>query len=357
MDITVSATSGTPRAEPQAGWSPIFSPAPKPKLMLSIGISDYDHVRDLTAGAVLADGIDLLPLTMPVEEVFFRFIKFREWDISEMSMAKYVSLISQGDTSLVAIPVFPSRVFRHSSIYVRKDGPVKAPADLAGARIGLPEWAQTAAIYSRGFLAHQFGLDLRGIDWVQAGVNEAGRQEKVALKLPEGIRLASRPDTTLDAMLLSGEIDAMLSAHPPHSFESGHPNIRRLFDDIRTVEQAYFDETGIFPIMHTIAIRAEIVQRFPWVAMNLLKAFEEAKTRSVARLKEMTASRFPLPWVQSMAEAATGRFGSDLWPYGTAANRKTLEAFLLYAFEQGVCHRHLTPEDLFAPQVSTMFRI
>ena len=344
-------------AEQRSAWNPVFSAAPKPRLMLSIGLSEYDHVRDLIAGTVLADGIDLLPLTMPVEEIFFRFVKFREWDISEMSMAKYVSLVSQGDRSLTAIPVFPSRVFRHSSVYVRQDGPVSSPADLRGRRVGLPEWAQTAAIYSRDFLVDQFGLDLREIEWVQAGVNQAGRAEKVALKLPEGIRLTPRPDATLDAMLLSGEIDAVLSAHPPQSFEAGNPAITRLFDDFRQVEQAYFDTTRIFPIMHTIAIRSEVTDRFPWVAMNLLKAFTEAKDRSLARMREMTASRFPLPWLQTAAKEAEQRFGADLWPYGVDANRQTLSAFLRYAHQQGVCHRRLEPDDLFAPEVSAMFRI
>ena len=142
---------------------------------LTLAISPYDHVEDLITGRIVPEGIRLTCLTLPVEEIFFRFLKYREWDVSELSFAKYASLISQGDDSLTAIPVFPSRIFRHSSVYVRRDGPVRSPEDLAGKRIGLPEWAQTAAVYSRGFMAHQYGIDLTSIDWVQAGVNEPGR--------------------------------------------------------------------------------------------------------------------------------------------------------------------------------------
>src|SRR5277367_5048918 len=201
------------------------------RLLLTIAISDYDHVRDFASGAVRAEGIEVTFLTLTIEEIFFRFTKFREWDVSEMSMGKYVSLLSQGDRSLSAIPVFPSRVFRHSSIYVRRDGPVRAPADLKGRKVGLPEWAQTAAVYSRGALMHQYGLRLQDIDWYQAGVNQPGRAEKVALNLPAGTRYTALPDKTLNDMLLAGELDAVLTAHPPDAFEHGDPRIVRLFEN------------------------------------------------------------------------------------------------------------------------------
>src|SRR5271163_139329 len=225
------------------------------RLLLTIAISDYDHVRDFASGAVRAEGIETTFLTLTIEEIFFRFTKFREWDVSEMSMGKYVALLSQGDRSVAAIPVFPSRVFRHSSIYVRRDGGVRAPADLRGKRVGLPEWAQTAAVYSRGMLVHEYGIGLDEIEWIQAGVDEPGRQEKVELKLPRGVRLTPRPDSSLDRMLVAGEIDAVMSAHALRSFEAGNPDIVRLFPDYRPVEEAYFRKTGIYPIMHVIALR------------------------------------------------------------------------------------------------------
>lgn len=328
-----------------------------PLLPLTLAISEYDHVRDLVSGRVKPEGIDLTALVLSIEEIFYRFTVYREWDASEMAMGKYVSLRSQGDTSLTALPVFPSRVFRHSSIYVRRDGPVKTPADLRGRRVGVPEWAQTAAIYSRGALAHQYGLALADIRWVQAGVNEAGRTEKVALKLPPGVTIDRPADKTLNGMLLAGELDAVLSAHAPAAFEAGDPRIKRLIEDFLPVEQEYWRATGIFPIMHCIAVKTSVLEAHPWAAMNLFTAFEEAKRRSVARAFEATASRFPIPWTFERAREAAPLFGRDYWPYGIEGNRATLEAFLTYAHEQGVCHRRLTPEELFPPEVTSTFKV
>jgi 4,5-dihydroxyphthalate decarboxylase len=327
------------------------------ELPLTLAISEYDHVTDLATGRIVPEGIRLTCLNLPVEEIFFRFLVNREWDVSETSMAKYASLVSQGDTSLIAIPVFPSRIFRHSSIYVRRDGPVSAPSDLVGRRVGLPEWAQTAAVYSRGLLMHQFGIDLSSIDWVQAGVNQPGRIEKVDLRLPAGIKLTRIADRTLSEMLVSGDVDAVLSAAPPACFEEGHPNIRRLFENYREVEAAYYQETSIFPIMHVVTIRRELYDRHPWIAMNLLKAFEEAKQRSIIRALDIKAPRFPIPWSYDNARQAQAMFGTDYWPYGIEANRPTLKAFLRYAFEQGVCHRLLEVEELFPKSVRSSFKI
>jgi 4,5-dihydroxyphthalate decarboxylase len=274
-----------------------------------------------------------------------------------MAMGKYVSLRSQGDTSLTAIPVFPSRMFRHSSIYVRSDGPVKAPADLKGRRVGVPEWAQTAAIYTRGLLVHQYGLVLADIAWVQAGVNEPGRTEKVALKLPAGVTIERSAEKSLNGMLLAGELDAVMTAHAPAAFQAGDPRVKRLFADFMPVELAYWRETGIFPIMHCIAIQTRVLEAHPWIAMNLLTAFEAAKRRSVARAFEATASRFPIPWSHERASLAAPLFGNEYWPYGIEPNRVTLEAFLTYAHEQGVCHRLLAPEELFPPAVASAFKV
>lgn len=326
-------------------------------LPLSLAINHYDHVVDLTCGRVPVEGVDLTALNLQVEEIFFRFLVYRDFDVSEISFGKYASMVSQGDTSLVAIPVFPSRVPRHSSIYIRKDGPVRKPADLAGRRVGLPEWAQTASVYSRGLLQHEYGIDLASIQWVQAGVDQPGRVEKVALKLPPGLKLTPAPEKTLSAMLAAGEVDAVLSAHPPACYEEGHPNIARLFENALEVERRYVEKTGIIAIMHTIAIRREILDRNPWVAMSLMKAFEEAKRRSVKRAMDITASAYPILWCYEYARGDKALFGKDYWPYGIEGNRTTLDAFLQYAFEQGVCHRRLQVEDLFAKQVQRQFRV
>jgi len=302
-------------------------------------------------------GVDLTALRLQPEEIFYRFTHFREWDVSEMSFAKIVSFASQEDRTFVPIPVFPSRVFRHSSIYVLADGGIVRPEQLAGKRIGVPEWAQTAAVYSRGMLAHEYGVDLKSIHWHQGGVNQAGRAEKTKLNLPAGLRCTVVQERSLSQMLLAGELDAVLSARAPAPFESGDARVRRLFEDYRTVELAYWKKTGIFPIMHVLAMRREVYERYPWVAMNLVKGFEEAKNRSLARASDITASLFPLPWTPDHARLSRELLGADFWPYGIEPNRKTLEAFTQYAFEQGVGHRKLAIEDLFPPEVQTSFKV
>ena len=326
-------------------------------LKLTFAASEYDHFHDLVSGAVAAEGIELNPLNLTIEEIFFRFTKFREWDVSEMSMGKYVSLKSQGDESITAIPVFPSRVFRQSSLYVRADSPLKGAGELAGKRVGIPEWAQTASIYTRGWLAHQVGVPLAEIEWVQAGVNQPGRVEKVELRLPDGIRYRPEPARSLNDMLLAGDIDVAMSAHPPEAAEDGSGEIVRLYQNYREIEEAYYRETGIFPIMHVIALRGDTFEANRWIAMNLLKAFEEAKRNAMRRAQEITATRFPFAWCFDAAAEARALFGDDFFPYGIESNRTTLEAFLRYGFEQGVCHRKIAPEDLFPPEVQAEFKV
>jgi 4,5-dihydroxyphthalate decarboxylase len=221
-------------------------------------------------------------------------------------------------------------------------------SQLAGKRVGIPEWAQTAAVYSRGMLAHEFGVALDSIEWVQAGVNEAGRREKVKLKVPAGIRYRPEPERSLTEMLESGDLDAVLSARPPHRFTDGSGKVRRLLADPRGDELAYWKKTGIFPIMHVVAMRRDILKQHPWVAMNLLQAFEEAKRRSLARVSDVTASAFPLPWIADYAQISRDVLGADFWPYGIEPNRPTLDAFLRFAWEQGVLHRQLAAEEIFA---------
>lgn len=326
-------------------------------LPLTIAINDYDHVRDLLTGRVQAEGIALTALNFEVEEIFYRFVNFREWDISEMSMGKYVSLRAGGDDSVIAIPVFPSRVFRHSGIYIRSDGSVKAPGDLKGCRVGVPEWSQTAVVYMTGLLTEEYGLRLQDIQWVQAGVNQPGRTETARLQLPSGVELERNSKKNLDAMLRAGEVDAVLSAHPPHSFETGDPTVQRLFPDHAKVERAYYGKTGIFPIMHTIALRREVYDRNRWIAGNLLSAFEQAKARSLQRLREYNTARIPIAWLPTYTAEITSLMGEDFWPYGAEPNRKTLEAFLRFAHNQGVCKRLLKLDELFAPETASRFRV
>jgi len=326
-------------------------------LELTLAINDYDQVRDLVSGLVPVEGVDLTCLRYPVEEIFFRFVRMREWHISELSLAKYCSLRAAGDESVIAIPVFPSRAFRHSAIFVRPDGPVDDPAALAGGRIGVPEWTQTATVYVRGLLAEQYGLELGEIEWVQGGTNQPGRIEGVPVSLPDGYRLRHVADRSLNDMLVAGDLDAVIAAHPPTDFANRSGRIVRLFTDYRAVEEAYYRETGIFPIMHAVVIRADVQEAHPWVAMNLMTAFEEAKRRSLERALDPNTPRFPVPWSVANAEAAEGLFGRDFWPYGIEKNRRTLSEFLKFAHAQGVCAARLEPEELFAPEVQHIYRV
>jgi len=313
-------------------------------LALTLAINPYDHVRDLRP-----QGIDLLVLDLPIEEIFFRFTKFREWDASEMSFGKVVSLMSEERPDLIAIPVFPSRVFRHSAIYTGRNSSIRKPKDLEGKRVGIPEWAQTAGIYVRGMLQHEYGVDLAAVDWRQAGVREPGRIEKVELKLPKGVKIAAMPERSLSEMLAAGDLDAVISARDPGG--------ERLFADHQPIEADYFRKTRIFPIMHVVVLRKPVYERDRWIAMNLFKAFEDAKRRSLQRIAEIGVSHVPVPWIAEHIRRWRGLAGEDFWPYGVEPNRPTLEAFLQYSFEQGVAKKRLALEDLFARETLESFKI
>lgn len=327
------------------------------KLPLTVATPDYDHVRDIGLGRVQAQGIDLKWLTFPVEEIFYRFIVYKEWEVSEISMAKYVSMIASGNTDFIALPVFPSRMFRHQSLFVRRNGPIKKIADLAGARVGIPEWAQTAAVYSRGYLQHQFKIKLASVNWVQAGVNQPGRIEKVELKLPKGVKVERIKDKSLNDMLLAGEVDAVMAARPPKAFTDGDRRVMRFFPNYQEVEAEYYSKTGIFPIMHAIAVQRRVLDANPWVARSLFNAFNEAKNRSVERALDSTVTMFPIPWGAEYANRGAELMGNDYFPYGIEPNRKTLETFLKWAHEQGVCQRLLKVEELFPKQLQSSYRV
>src|SRR3954465_13190718 len=249
-------------------------------LPLSLATGSYDHVRDLQPR-----GIALNAMTLRIEEIFFRFTKFREWDAAEMSFGKVVALMAAPDPAIIAIPVFVSRVFRHSAIYVRKGSGITKPKDLEGKRVGVPEWAQTATIYVRGMLAHEYGVDLRSIKWTQAGVNEAGRVEKVKLHLPPGLSVTPAPQRSLADMLAKGDLDAVISARDPGG--------ERMFPDYPAEELAYYRKTRIFPIMHLVALRRDVYERDRWIAMNLLQAFENSKNHTPARADKTGPSPTP----------------------------------------------------------------
>jgi 4,5-dihydroxyphthalate decarboxylase len=328
-----------------------------PDIRLSMAISNYDHVGDLVNGRVRPEGIDLTAMELPIEEIFFRMLSFTEWDVSEFSMAKYVSLVGKGIAPFQAIPVFPSRVFRQSAFYIATGAGIKRSEDMAGRRIGVPEWAQTAGIYARAFLQHQCRVRLADIHWVQAGVNEAGRKEKVALDLPDGVKIEQVSDRSLNELLLAGELDGIISAREPAAFLARDPRIARLWPDYRSVEETYYRDTGVFPIMHVIVVKNESLSRNPWIAMNLYRAFDEAKNNSLKRLSSIVNSRIAIPWSHEAYDRARGVLGEDFWPYGIEANLRTLDAFLQFCGEQGVTQRRVQVEELFPREVSKFFKV
>jgi len=329
-------------------------------LSLTLALGAYDQTRDVTDGAVAVEGIALRTLNLPIEEIFYRFTLYREWDISEMSMGKYIALRSQGDNSITALPVFISRAFRHSMFYVRSGSAIRNPADLAGKRLGIPEWAQTAGVYGRGYLSDHVGVDLKSIDWIQAGVNEPGRTEKVRLSLPEGLRYRNAPDRSLTDMLLAGEVDAVMSARPPDALGNG---VERLMTDYQTQEEEYFRATRIYPIMHALVVKTSVLDAHPWVGMNLYKAFKSAKDRSMARMSDVTASHAPLAWLAEYAKRMEKLFGVNYFPYGIGQdeggtlNRTTLDAFCKFGHDQGICERRLSVDELFPKNVMAAFKV
>jgi 4,5-dihydroxyphthalate decarboxylase len=248
-------------------------------------------------------------------------------------------------------------MFRHSSIYVRRDRGIACPSDLRGKRVGIPEWAQTAGIYVRGILQDHYSVRPSEIEWVQAGIYKSGREEEVVVTPPPGVTVQRTASDTLSDMFDRGSIDAVISAHPPRGIVAGDPGLGRLFEDPGEAERAYWQTTGVFPIMHVVLLRKDVFDSHPFVAMNMLSAFEEAKTRSMMRAVEMTASRYAIPWLGDHVRRIREWMGEDYWPYGVEKNRRVLDTFLRYAFEQGVTGLKLSVDDLFPPEVRTSYAI
>lgn len=328
------------------------------KLRLSIGCWDYDRTRALMDGTVEPDGIALTYLNMPVEETFFRMLRYREFDAAEMSLSSYTVSLFTPDRAFVAIPVFPSRFFRHSCIYVNATAGIREPNDLIGKRVGNPEYQMTAPVWIRGILSDHYGVPVDSVTYVTGGEEEPGRSEKLALDLPPAIRVERiAPDQTLSDMLHTGEIDALYTARAPSSFRRGDGRVVRLFPDYVEVEKAYFRATGLFPIMHCVVVRREVYEENRWVARSLFKAFRQAQAKTYDDLNETAALKGMLPWLNASVEEAVGLMGPDFWPYGFDANRETIATFLRYHHEQGLSQRRLEPQQLFAPETLEAFKI
>jgi 4,5-dihydroxyphthalate decarboxylase len=319
------------------------------KLQLSVAMGDYDRTRALLDGSVQIDGVEPVYLTLSPEEMFFRAFRNVEFDISELSFSSYLVKASRDECPYVGVPVFPSRAFRHTSIYVRTDR-IKQPSDLKGRRIGVPEYQLTAVVWARALLQDDYDVAPRDITWIQGGINEPGRPEKIDLQLPEGVRLESAPETeTLTAMLDRGEIDGYISPRPPGEAAMANPDVGWLFPDPTRAAKDYYRRTAVFPIMHVMGIRRELADRHSWLPAAVLKAFEQAKSAALARLADTSATKVTLPFVEEQLKEARELMGEDYWSYGVAANYSTLETFVRHHYSQGLSARPMTVEELFHP--------
>lgn len=310
-----------------------------------------DRTRALQSGQVRAEGVDLNFQTVEISELFRRMAQHVEFDVAEMSLSTYMVMRGQGDDRLIGIPVFLSRAFRHSRVFVNSEAGIDRPEDLQGKNVGTPEFQMTAGLWIRGFLQHDYGVDASDMSWFYGGSDEPVYAERRRHEAPPGVKLEQIPTgRTLSDMVESGELDALITAADPEPYRRGSPNVRRLFDDPWTVERDYFARTGIFPIMHLAVIQREIYERNRWLAVSLLNAFIESKRLGMERMRLTGALPVALPWLAAAMEELDEVFDGDAFPYGFAANRHVLEAATTYASEQGLTPRRFEPEELFAPE-------
>ena len=318
-------------------------------LQISLGCCDYDRTHAIFNGRAPIEGCEVLPVALEPEEAFHRAFQSREFDVSELSLSSHTVLTSRGQNDYIGVPLFVSRVFRHSGIYIRADRGIDRPEDLKGKTIGLPEYQITANVWIRGILHDDYGVKPEDVHWRRGGVEDPGRRERAPLKLPPNLDLQQVPDNkTLSGMLEAGELDAVFSAKAPSCFTRGAPNIVRLFPEYRKAEEDYFRRTRIFPIMHVIGIRKSLAERHPWLAVSIYKAFLRAKELAMAELAQIGHLSASLPWGVSELQAARELMGDDYWSYGLEANRHVLETFTRYHHDQGLSARRVAPEELFA---------
>ena len=316
-------------------------------LRLTFACGPYDRTAALREGLIRPEGIELNYLTMQPAEIFWRMLQYKEFDVSEMSLSNYTTLASQGNSPFIAIPVFPSRVFRHGYFFINTQKGINSPADLKGKRGGVPEYSMTAAVYMRGLLQHEYGVKPSDVAWVQ------GRADRLGHGLPSNVRRSMAPaGTELGDLLERGEIDFMMTANNPLSFRRGSPKVARLFPNYAEVEKEYFTRTRIYPIMHTVVIRRDVYDRDPWVALNLYQALCRSKDACYRSIMDTGSPKASFAWLQPMIEEEKRIIGEDWYPYGIEKNRPTLEALLQYTHEHGLTDRRLKIEELFAP--STM---
>ena len=327
------------------------------KLELSVAVGDYDRTRALIDGSVAIDGVDPIYMTLGPEEIFFRAFRAAEFDICELSLSSFTVKTAQNNCPYIAVPAFVSRAFRHTAIYVRTDR-VKKPEDLKGRKVGLPEYQLTANVWARALLEDDYGVKPSDIHWIRGGIEEAGRPEKLAIKLPPGVRLDNAPDgATISGLLEAGEIDGFIAPRPPTLVEKGHPNIGWLFSDPVAVAKDYYKRTGLFPIMHVVGIRRTLAEKHPWLPGAVFKAFEQAKAVGMEKLSDTSATKVTLPFVEEALRNARALMGEDYWSYGVEKNRKVLDYFLAQHHAQGLSSRRVAVDELFHPGTYEAFKL
>jgi 4,5-dihydroxyphthalate decarboxylase len=319
------------------------------RLPLTIACASYDRTHALESASIRPAGIDLNFVSVNPGETFWRQLRFAEFDVAEMSMSAYIMLTARGDTRFVAIPAFTSRAFRHDCIFVSASSGITKPDELAGTRVGVPQYHMTAALWIRGILSDDYGVATSSITWVQGGLDSPGYPERIELQLPASIRL-ERTEGALSDLLLSGEIAAIIGAEWPKPFRDGDSRIRQLFPNYEVVEREYYRRTHFFPIMHGVVIKKEIYRNHPWVARSLFDAFCQAKQRVMSRMSFPGAPITILPWQVSAHLDAMRSMGEDYWPYGVGSNRHELQAMCRYSLEQGLSASLVDVDTLFAPE-------
>jgi 4,5-dihydroxyphthalate decarboxylase len=321
------------------------------RLDLVFACGKYDRTEALCSGEVVVEGINLNYISIDTpREIFDRMGGELEFDVAEFSSSEFISRMGSGNCPFVALPVFPSRAFRHGFIFINSRSGIRRPRDLEGRRIGTPLYTQTAAIWIRGHLAHQYGVDLSTIRWVQGAVEKSGahgQPNAPPLLKPINIEQNKSP-YSLGELLAKGEIDALIGSRRPETF-GRHSDVARLFPDFRDVERQFYKETNIFPIMHLVVVRQSIYEKHRWIGNSLYKAFVEAKNRALTRMRFSAAQCYMLPWQFADVEEMDEVFKGDPWPYGIEANRPTLEALVQYMVEQDFIARPINVENLFVP--------
>jgi len=328
------------------------------ELQLSVAVGHYDRIRPLVDGEVQIEGVAPVYLTQDPEEIFFRAFRHADYDVCELSLSSYAVKMAAGNSPYLAIPVFPSRAFRHSAVYVRNDRGIETPRDLKGKRIGVPEYQLTANVWVRLFLEEDHDLKASDVTWVRGGYEDPKRVEKIGLNLPSGVIVEDAPPgQTISDLLASGEVDAVIGPRAPSCFVQGHPKVKYLFEDPQASAAQWYSRTKIFPIMHTLGVRNTLLEAHPWLASALMKGFGKAKDIALARLTDTSATKVTLPFVDSHLLAARLLMGYDFWSYGFERNEPTIDKFLERHHLEGLSSRRLRARELFHPASLESFKI